>query len=841
MMNGDKEECKEGVCPTPLERSSKKTAYFGVTGMTQDDVADIVEKAIKALPGVESAVVNPANEKAKVVYDPSRVKPEEIHKAVKDAGYGIALSEVSISIKGMTCASCVQVIEETLQETEGVYSASVNLATEKANLKFDPSMVNVPAIKKAIEEVGYEPFEAETVDTERGERQKEMERQKRLLIFSLALSIPVFLLTIGFDFFDLGVQLGISEWQGIILFLIATPVQFIAGHQFYIGTYKALKNRRANMDTLIAMGSSAAYFYSTAIVFFPGQVLFHHLFFDTSALIITLILLGKYLEAKAKGRTSQAIRSLLDLQARTARVIRDGREVEVPIESLTVDDHFVVRPGEKIATDGEVMEGDSAVDESMITGESIPIEKQAGASVVGGSINKNGVLRVKATRVGKDTALAQIIRLVEEAQASKAPIQRLADKVASYFVPAVISIAIIAFLIWYFYGYSAMNIGEEPFIFALTVFISVLVISCPCALGLATPTAIMVGTGKGAENGILIKSGGALETAGRIQTIVFDKTGTLTKGQPEVTDIIPTKGSREEILRDAAIVEMGSEHPLAQAIIREAMKEGLDVTHADQFMAIPGKGVKARIQDKDYLLGNRSLMINDGIDVSSHEEAIRGLEDQGKTAMLLARGRELAGIIGVADVLKESSVEAVDELKKMGIEVVMLTGDNARTAKVIAQQVGIEHYIAEILPENKAKEISQLQKAGKLVAMVGDGVNDAPALAQADVGIAIGSGTDVAKEAGDIVLIRNDLRDAVASIQLSKKTMTKIRQNLFWAFIYNTIGIPIAAGILYPFFHILLDPIIAAAAMAMSSVSVVSNAALLRGYTPEIKRKDVKK
>ncbi len=806
--------------------------------MTCASCAGTVEDAIGKLPGVIEAPVNLATEKARVVYDPSLVDPSKIAAAVQKAGYDVAVDQVTLGIKGMVCASCAGIIEDVLTAMEGVLSASVNLATEKAMVRFNPEMVTLEAIKAAIVNAGYEVLESETLDTEMAEREKEQKRQLTLLVFSLALSVPIMVLMIGFDFFGWGAALGISGFENLLLFIMATPVQFIAGFQFYLGTYYALKNRRANMDTLIAMGSSAAYFYSVAVVFFPSLIPFHHhTYFDSSAMIISLILFGKYLEAKAKGRTSQAIRKLVGLQARTARVVRDGAEIEVPVELLKVDDLFIVRPGEKIATDGTVEDGSSAVDESMITGESIPIDKTSGSPVVGGSINKNGVLKVRATKVGKDTALAQIIRLVEDAQSSKAPIQRYADSVSAWFVPAVIVIATVAFFIWYLYAYGVLVGGDEGFVFSLILFISVLVISCPCALGLATPTAIMVGSGKGAENGILFKSAEALENTGKVQLVIMDKTGTITKGEPEVTNILVLDGTEADVLRTAAAVEKSSEHPLAEALVRRAMRDGVSVPDADSFEAVPGQGVRAVVDGRTVLIGNRRMMDSNGISMSVAETDLQRMEEEGRTAMLVSSGPALIGIIGVADVVKETSKEAVSELKEMGIDVLMLTGDNPRTAKVIASQVGIDRYIAEVLPENKAQEVARLQAEGRRVAMIGDGVNDAPALAQADVGIAIGSGTDVAMETGDIVLIRSDLLDAVAAIQLSKRTLTKIRQNLFWALGYNSAGIPIAAGVLYPFFGLLLNPIVAAAAMAMSSVSVVSNAALLRRYTPEVKRK----
>jgi Cu+-exporting ATPase len=835
------EPCEDNVCPVPPQRpaqGSTRTAIFGVTGMTCASCAGIVEETIRKLAGVKEATVNLATEKARVVYDPSVIGPESIRKAVEEAGYGLAIDQVTIGIKGMMCASCAGTIEEALLAVDGVLSAIVNLVTEKATVMYNPEQVTMEALKAAIVDAGYEVLEAETLDTEMAEREREQRRQLILLVFSLALSVPIMVLMLGFDFLGWADALGIAGFEGYLLFAMATPVQFIAGYQFYVGTYYALRNRRANMDTLIALGSSAAYFYSVVVVFLPSLIPFHHhTYFDTSAMIISLILFGKYLESKAKGRTSQAIRKLIGLQARTARVLRDGKEVEVPVELLKVDELFVVRPGEKVATDGTVEEGASAVDESMITGESIPVDKTPGSSVVGGSINKNGVLTVRATRVGKDTALAQIIRLVEDAQSSKAPIQRYTDNVSAWFVPAVITIATAAFLVWYLYAYGALVGGDEGFVFSLIIFISVLVISCPCALGLATPTAIMVGSGKGAENGILFKSAEALETAGKVQMVVMDKTGTITKGEPEVTDIIAVKGTEAEVLRTAAAAERGSEHPLAEAIVRRAESDGIAIPDAGNFEAIPGHGVRATVDGRTVLIGNRKLMESNGVIMSSAEADLQRMEESGRTAMLVSSDGGLVGIIGVADVVKETSREAVSELKSMGIEVIMLTGDNPRTAKVIAAQVGIDRYIAEVLPENKAQEIARLQAEGRKVAMIGDGVNDAPALAQADVGIAIGSGTDVAMETGDIVLIRSDLIDAVAAIQLSKRTMTKIRQNLFWALGYNSAGIPIAAGVLYPFLGVLLNPIVAAGAMALSSVSVVTNAALLRRYTPEVKRK----
>lgn len=646
----------------------------------------------------------------------------------------------------------------------------------------------------------------------------EVRNLKILVAFSLALGIP----TLVFSYLPILPFIPTNLW----LFLLATPIQFIAGWRFYRGAYDALRSRTTNMDTLIAVGTSAAWLYSTLVTFYPN-VFPGEAYFDTSALIIAFILLGKLFEDLAKGKTSEAIRKLMDLQARMAKVIRSGEEIEIPVEKVEVGDIVVVRPGEKIAVDGVVVEGHSSVDEKMITGESIPVEKKPGDEVIGATINKAGMLKFKATKVGADTTLSQIIKLVEEAQISRAPIQRLADVVSSYFVPTVIIIATLSLVAWYF-------IGRMSFIFALTTFIAVLIIACPCALGLATPTAIMVGTGKGAENGVLIKGGEYLEKAYKLQTIVFDKTGTLTKGQPSVLDIVTLEEWKtNDVLKLAAIAEKGSEHPLGEAIVEAAREKGVGVPDAESFEAIPGHGVKATYDGKRILLGNRKLMTSEDLGIEQLEDRVRGLEEEGKTVMLVAFEKRVIGAISVADTLKEHSAKAVSELKKMGIEVIMLTGDNTRTAKAISKQVGIERVLAEVLPGQKADVIKKLQVEGKVVGMVGDGINDAPALAQADIGIAIGGGTDVALETGGIVLIKDDLRDVVAAIKLSRQTIMKIKQNLFWAFFYNVAFIPVAAGLLYPIFGILLNPILAGIAMAFSSVSVVTNSLLLKRYNPK--------
>ena len=649
----------------------------------------------------------------------------------------------------------------------------------------------------------------------------ELRNLKYLVAFSLALSVPTFI----FSF----VKILPIPPNNVWLFLFATPVQLIAGWRYYKGTLDAIKSRTANMDTLIATGTSAAWLYSTIVTFSPGVFLDGEVYFDTAALIIALILLGKLLEEIAKGKASEAVRKLMDLQPPIARVVRDGEEKEIPVELVQVGDVVVVRPGEKIPVDGVVLSGNSTVDEKMITGESIPVEKQAGDEVIGATINKAGMLRFRATKVGADTTLSQIIKLVEEAQIARAPIQRLADVVASYFVPAVILIAVLSFLGWYFVG----GIG---FAFALTTFISVLIIACPCALGIATPTAIMVGTGKGAENGILIKGGEYLEKAHKLQAVVFDKTGTLTRGEPSVTDIVTARGmDEEELLFLAASVERHSEHPIGLALVEKAKEGGIELAEPTDFEAVAGHGVKAKVEDKQITLGTLKLVEDEHVSLSKDlEKRANELFDQGKTLSFVAVNKELRGIIAVADTLKSNAVEAVKRLQEMGIEVIMLTGDNKRTAEAIAKKAGIDRYLAEVLPEDKSKEIEKLQEEGKVVAMVGDGINDAPALAQSDVGIAIGSGTDVALEAGGIVLIKDDLRDVVASIQLSKQTVRKIKQNLFWAFFYNVAFIPVAAGVLYPFFKILLNPVFAAVAMASSSVTVVTNSLLLRRFTPTL-------
>ncbi|UCD02657.1 MAG: copper-translocating P-type ATPase [Candidatus Aenigmatarchaeota archaeon] len=730
------------------------------------------------------------------------------------------MKKAKFSITGMHCASCAANIQKALSSADGVQEANVNFATEEASVKFDESKMNTDKMIKVIEGRGYKAVESDkkSHDHEKAEREREAGQLKKLFLASLTLSIPVFIISMPLKW--TGVVL---PYQNIILLLLTTPVQFIVGYRFYKGAFSALKAKTASMDTLVALGTSAAYFYSLFVMAFPG-ILGNELYFETSAVLITFIIFGRWLEAITKGKASEAIKKLMGLQPKTATVVRKGKEIDIPIEEVRVGDIVIVKPGQKIPVDGVIVEGLSSVDESMISGESIPVEKKKGDSVIGATINKHGTFKFRATKVGKDTTLHQIIKLVEDAQESKAPIQRLADRVSAYFVPAVIIIAIAAFSFWYL-------AAGQSFIFSLTIFVAVIIIACPCALGLATPTAIMVGTGKGAENGILIKGAEALENAHKLTTVVFDKTGTLTKGEPTVTDIVTlNKADKKDALKYAAIAEKRSEHPLAEAILNEAKKQKMTVPDANSFRAVPGHGITAKYGGKTILLGNQELMKKHDISTGSAEDRIASMENEGKTVMILAVGKKLTGLVAVADTLKESSKEAVKMLNGMGKQIVMMTGDNERTAKAIAGQLGIDRVLAGVLPGGKEKEIAKLQQEGEVVAMVGDGINDAPALAKADIGIAIGAGSDVALETGQIVLVNNDPVDAAASIDLSNYTIKKIRQNLFWAFFYNSVGIPVAAGILYPFTGFLLNPMVAGAAMAFSSVSVVSNSLLMKRY-----------
>ncbi|MCX6817467.1 MAG: heavy metal translocating P-type ATPase [Candidatus Aenigmarchaeota archaeon] len=709
-------------------------------------------------------------------------------------------------ITGMHCANCAQSIEKKVGKMRGVSKAGINLAAETLDVDFDAGKVSSEKIIEAVERAGFKA--SESIEESGKARIAESERQKRLLIFSIALALPAFV--ISMLMMDL-------PYRPLILFALATPVQFIVGYQFYKGTWNNIRNRSAGMDMLIAIGTSAAYFYSVgSTFFFPGD-----LYYETSTLLITFVVLGKFLEARAKGKAGEAIKKLMGLAPKNATVVRNGKEISIPIEQVVVGDVIIVRPGEKIPVDGVVISGSSSVDESMITGESIPVEKNKGDQVIGATINGNGMLRFRATKIGKDTVLSQIVKLVQEAQGSKAPIQRFADRVSSYFVPAVVLISLATFLTWYF-------VIGAGFASSLMFSIAVLVIACPCALGLATPTAVMVGTGKGAEMGILIKSGGALEKAGTVNTVVFDKTGTLTEGKPKVTDIVTFDGHKQsEVLRLAAIAEKGSEHPLARAILDKA--KNMKIPHASSFHAVPGQGVRASYAGKAILLGTRKLMRSSDVNIASIEKDIKALEEQGKTVMILCVNKKIAGLIAVADVIKANAKETVRMLEASGTEVFMITGDNNTTATAIAKQAGIENVLAEVLPSGKAAEVKKLQARGRVVAMVGDGINDAPALAQSDLGIAVGSGTDIAIETGDIVLVKSDPRDVHKAMELSRKTMSKIRQNMFWALFYNSAGIPIAAGALAGF-GITLRPEFAGFAMALSSVSVISNSLFLKRY-----------
>jgi Cu+-exporting ATPase len=786
---------------------------------------------------VRAARVNATSRLARVEYDPASTNVKAIVDAIRTAGYTVGMATAELSIEGMHCASCVSSIEGALLRTAGVLSASVNAATAEARVTYLPGRIDLAGISRAIEGAGYRAqptAAAETaIDREERDRQREYAVLLRKFWFAAVVSVPVIVLSYP-QFFPVlqdsltpGSDMRRLVWAA--LGLLTLPILVWAGSHFFTGAWQGLRHRQANMHTLISLGITAAWLYSVVAVItpeiFPSAEL-AEVFYDVTAVVVALVNLGLALELKAKGRTSEAIKRLIGLQAKTARVVRAGVQVDIPVEEVVVGDIVVVRPGEKIAVDGAVLEGGSSVDESMITGESIPVEKRPGDEVIGATINGTGAFRFRATRVGKDTALAQIVRLVQDAQGSKAPIQRVVDRVSHYFVPSVMILAIIAAVTWFV-------LGPEPAgVYALIVFVTTLIIACPCALGLATPTSLTVGIGKAAEQGILIRSGDALQTAQRLQTIVLDKTGTITRGTPSVTDVVAEDGFDErELRRLAASVEQGSEHPLAGAIVDDARARGLELVDATDFEAIPGHGVCARIGERPVLLGNARLMEQRGVALGRLEAEALRLADEGKTPMFVAADGRAAGLVAVADTIKADSVEAIAALKRLGLEVVMITGDNRRTATAIARQVGVDRVLAEVLPRDKAHEVQKLQLEGKAVAMVGDGINDAPALAQADIGLAIGTGTDVAIEAADVTLISGSLRGVATAIDVSKATMRNVRQNLFGAFIYNGLGIPVAMGLLYPFFGLLLSPLIAAAAMAASSVTVVTNANRLRGWT----------
>lgn len=806
-----------------------------IEGMECAACAKAVERAVKKLQGVTEANVNLATEKLNLIYDDTIVSIPDIKASVEKAGYKAVIDSTNkiFKIEGMECAACAKAVERAAGRLEGVMEANVNLATEKLSIKYDSSTVRVSDIKRAVEKAGYKVADEEnTADTDKERKGKEIKALWKKFIVSAIFTAPLLYISMG-HMIGLPLPGLINPMMHPAAFalsqlLLTLPV-IVSGSRFYTIGFKSLIRRSPNMDSLVAMGTSAAFLYGiyAAAKIITGNVEYtHDLYFESAAVIITLITLGKYLESVSKGKTSEAIKKLMGLSPKTATILRDRKEVEIPVDEVEVGDILVVKPGEKMPVDGVVVGGNTSVDESMLTGESIPVEKNSGDKIIGASINKNGTIKYKATKVGKDTVLAQIIKLVEDAQGSKAPIAKLADIISGYFVPVVIALALLSGFGWYF-------IGKESAVFSLTIFISVLVIACPCALGLATPTAIMVGTGKGAEHGILIKSGTALETAHKIQTVVFDKTGTITEGKPVVTDII-SAGSikKDDLLQLAASAEKGSEHPLGDAIVKDAEDKVLKLKKINSFKAIPGQGIRAVIDNVEILLGNRKFMRECDISLKDMEAVSDKLASDGKTPMYIALDSNISGIIAVADTVKENSRKAVDMLHKMGIEVVMITGDNKRTAEAIAAQVGIDRVLSEVLPEDKADEVKKLQFEGKKVAMVGDGINDAPALARADIGIAIGSGTDVAIESADIVLMRSDLMDVPVAVQLSKSTIRNIKENLFWAFGYNSIGIPVAMGILHIFGGPLLNPMIAGAAMSLSSVSVVTNALRLKRFKP---------
>jgi Cu+-exporting ATPase len=814
---------------------SEQKFTLPITGMTCANCAANIERGVKKLNGVTEASVNFAAESAAVSFDPRQLQLQDVIAKIHNSGYGVTTAKLEMPVTGMTCANCAANIERALnKKTGGVVSAAVNFATERVTVEYVPGVLNVDEIVAAIEKAGYGAIPPEDgldeEDAEQKARDAEIKDQTRKFVIGAVFALPLFVLSMGRDFALIG-EWSHAPWVNWFFWALATPVQFYTGWDYYQGGLKSLKNKSANMDVLVAMGSSVAYFYSLAVILFPA--LGGHVYFETSAVIITLIKLGKMLESRTKGRTGGAIRKLIGLRPKTATILENDREKEIPLTRVKVGDTVIVRPGERIPVDGLILDGQSAVDESMLSGEPLPVDKQAGDTVVGGTINGQGLLRFSATRVGKETALAQIIRLVQEAQGSKAPIQALADKVAAVFVPSIIGVALVVFVLWW------SLTGE--FVPAMIRLVAVLVIACPCALGLATPTAIMAGTGKGAEKGILFKSSEALETATRLNTIVLDKTGTITMGKPAVVDIIPFKPgceTQEELLKLAASVEQGSEHPLGKAIVKEAKRRKFTLAEPTDFKASGGFGVEAGIDGSSVLVGKPRWFGQLGIEIEAAKERIHALQSEGKTVMVVVKDRTLGGLIAVSDTLKPESKEAIQQLHHQHLKVVMLTGDNQQTAQAIADQVNIDDILAEVKPDEKSSKVKELQQNGERVGMVGDGINDAPALAQADVGLAIGTGTDVAIETAGVILSSGSLSGVPRAIWLSRATMNTIKQNLFWAFGYNVILIPVAAGILYPFESLpamlrQLHPILAALAMAFSSISVVSNS--LRLYKTKIK------
>ncbi|MBI4180550.1 MAG: copper-translocating P-type ATPase [Chloroflexi bacterium] len=833
-----------------------KKIALQIAGMTCASCVVHNEEALKGLPGVENVVVNLATGKAAVEYNPSRVTLAEMRKAVADIGYEVVLDTARFKITGMTCASCVANNEKAIGDLPGVGKVVVNLATETAQVEYASDITSLAEIKKAVRDIGYGVADKvegqESLDREREVRQREIRRQFINLIFAGTLGT---LVMIGmFQPYWIFPNF-IPSWLNnkIVLFFLTTPIVLGPGRQFFVHSWNGLRRGVTDMNLLYATGIGAAYLIAVINTFWPDAGFGGRdvTFYEAAALLTAFIILGRYLEAVTRGRTSESIRRLMRLQPKQARVIRDGQEVEIPAEEVQIDDILAVRPGEAIPVDGMVVEGYSSVDQSMITGESIPVEKNAGDEVIGATMNKTGAFKFRATRVGKDTALSQIIKLVEDAQTTKAPIQKIADRVAGRFILGVHALALATFLFWFFVGFGLWFSQESrllltpyaltavgAFGFAFIISVTVLVISCPCAVGLATPSAIMAGSGKGAEYGILFKGADAIETTSKLQVVIFDKTGTLTKGEPSVTNVLALGSlSESEVLHLAAVAEKNSEHPLGEAIVRGARERGVDPEDAEGFNAIPGHGVDARLNGRNILLGNRKLMAERQVAWDGLMPEVERLEQEGKTVMFVAVDGSAAGVVAVADTLKETSALAIEELHRMGIQVAMITGDNRRTAEAIARQVGIDRVLAEVLPENKADEVKKLQQEGKVVAMVGDGINDAPALAQADVGIAIGSGTDIAKETGNVILMKDDLLDVVAGMQVARATIRKVKENLFWAFGYNTLAIPLGFGILYPFFAQVVSPELAALLMATSSLSVTLNTLRMRGFVPAIRRR----
>ncbi|MGG5254441.1 heavy metal translocating P-type ATPase [Neobacillus sp. SM06] len=837
-----------------------KLIVLPVEGMTCASCVSTIEKALSNLQGVKGAKVNLAAEKAQVEFDEGKVAVPDMVKAIQDVGYNVGMEEIHLSVHGMTCASCVSKVEKAVGQLTGVTNVVVNLASESVKVEFYPGSVTKQDIKQEIGQLGYTASEKLTgkdqLDKEKAAREHEIKRQGRFMLWTWPLAIIIMLGQFR-DYWILPKFVPEFLGNNYLLWILTTPVVLGPGWQFFSNSFRGLKRGVTDMNLLYATGIGASYLIAVINTVAPNAGFggSEATFFESAALLTAFIVLGRYLEALTRGKTSEAIRKLMSLQAKVARVIRGGKEMEIAADEVIPGDIVIVRPGESVPVDGTVKDGYSAVDESMITGESIPVEKRTGDAVIGGTINKTGSFRFEATKVGKDSALAQIIKLVEDAQASKAPIQKMADWVAGHFILGVHLLAVLAFIFWFFIGFDAFFQADSRFIlspysltsigvfgFSLLLSLTVLVISCPCAVGLATPSAMMAGTGKGAENGILFKGAGAIEASSKLQAIVFDKTGTLTKGKPSLTDVVALHPfTEEQVLLFTAVTEKNSEHPLGEAIVNGAKEKGMVVKDADSFDSIPGHGVVAYFEGHRILAGNRRLMKQEAVAFERLLPKAEKLEGDGKTAMFIAIDGKPAGIIAVADTLKENSIEAVSKLRKMGIRVAMITGDNRRTADAIAKQVGIDIVLAEVLPQDKANEVIKLQSQGLKVAMVGDGVNDAPALAQAEVGIAIGSGTDVAKETGDIILIKDDIRDVVGAIEISKRTMRKVKENLFWAFIYNTIGIPLAAGLLYPFTGLVVSPELAALFMAVSSVSVTLNTLLLKRFNPSMKQKGTPK